>query len=738
VLEVAFYLIRSLFILAIPSERWCRNDGERAVLDAFRSADLVISKGGGFIFGEPRLRSTARLYRVLFPMFLAWRLGRPYALLGQSLGPFGTRAQRWLAGRALAGAHTVGVREMVSGELAHDLGLPQDRVRVVPDLALALPAAPADAEPVRRLLARLATAPRPWVGLTVRAWRDAARVRSDPNRVSGAERAGYLTAVIGLCRHVRGRYGGTVVVWPQSLGPGPLEDDRIIARELVSTAGDAVVCVEDEIPPDVLKTAYAAMDVCVATRLHSALVAMASGVPALVIDYWGPKALGIMAQLGQARFVLPYAGLQTGSLCRLFDALWTERAGLREALLRVIPPLVADIDRAVRALVGDIGGSGLSHEPDADRTLSVLLVGLNSSFGGVEQHLLDLSRGLVARGHRVALVAPRHSTLARLAHRLDRLVIHEVPRSPRSVPIVRRLIARRHPDIVHLHSPRASVFGRLAARLLPASHRRSLVVLSSAHGWISGHLRFRQLMEAVYVRTAGWEDGMIAVAGAVRTILEDHGYRGPVWVVPNGLDPNWRRDVRSQPRRPGAPLRFGYFGRLSQEKGLCTLIDALQRLARQDYQVTIHGEGPMRAEIDRRIAACGLGERVHLTGEVPADAVAGLMAACHVVVLPSLQEGCPYVLLEALGLGLPVLACAVGGVTELIVDGKNGLLVPPGEPKALAAAIERFIDDHGFLERCRHEAGARATAYTADDMVERILSVYRDAFAARPAARGTT
>jgi glycosyltransferase involved in cell wall biosynthesis/polysaccharide pyruvyl transferase WcaK-like protein len=723
--QTAFYLARSVLLLMAPSVRLCRGEAERQILRAFRSADLVVSKGGGFLFGEMRLRSTLRLYREVFPLLLARRLRRPVALLGQSIGPFASDAQRALMRRALNGAVMIGVREAISQDLLRDLGVGGPAVRIVPDLALALPPAEPDDPRLARLASRLEAHPRPWIGLTVRAWR--LHPRDD------ATIENYLAAVDALGRHIRRRYGGTVIVWPQSTGPGAFEDDRRVGQRLGARGHDGLVLVEDEIPAPILKAAYGWMDAFVATRFHSALFAMASGVPSIVIDYWGPKARGIMRQAGQEQFVIPYAAVDPAGLCGLFDALWAERAAVRARLRATIPALVADIEGAVGDLMRPDAAtvdveSRPRPTPGRDRgALAVLLVGLNSSFGGVEQHMLDLGAGLARRGHRVTLAAPAGSAVAALARRRGMIETVEVSRSPLAVPALAALIRRVRPDVVHLHSPRASLLGRIAARLLPFDFRRRLVVLSSAHGWIPRYLRFGSLFEMLYGVTARWEDGIVAVAGAVKATLLDHRYPGEIWTVANGLDPLWGDGIEAAPREPGTPLRLGYFGRLDREKGVGVLVDALRRLDRPAWRLDVYGGGRSGRAVARQIADAGLDGQICLNGAVPRDAVAGVMAACHVVVLPSLQEGSPYVVLEAIRLGVPVVACAVGGVVEMIRNGEDGLLVPPGDAAALADALRRLIDDDRLLDRLRRGARGRRLTYTAEDMVTRLVEVYGEA-----------
>jgi glycosyltransferase involved in cell wall biosynthesis len=385
--------------------------------------------------------------------------------------------------------------------------------------------------------------------------------------------------------------------------------------------------------------------------------------------------------------------------------------------------LIDNVTHTVRALVGlvrpaPVRGGG---------RLGVLLVGLNSGFGGVEQHLVDLSAELVVRGHRVALAAPCASLLAEKIRRGGGVDVYEIPRSPAAVPALRQLILRLRPDVVHLHSPRASVIGRLTARLLPESVRVRTVVLSTAHGWISIRLKLRRLHEALYMWTARWEDGIVAVARAVQTTLVRRGYPGRIWLVPNGINPTRDSEPESSRISASRPFSFGYFGRLEREKGLDGLVDALARLKSSGWRLDIYGTGRDRRRIERRVAAAGLQERVIFLGALAPEAVRSRMVEYQALVLPSLQEGWPYVILDAMSLGVPVVASAVGGVSEMIRDGEDGLLVPPANPEALANALRRMYDDPALLARLSRNARSRIQGLTSVRMTDELMTVYGQA-----------
>jgi glycosyltransferase involved in cell wall biosynthesis len=136
---------------------------------------------------------------------------------------------------------------------------------------------------------------------------------------------------------------------------------------------------------------------------------------------------------------------------------------------------------------------------------------------------------------------------------------------------------------------------------------------------------------------------------------------------------------------------LGTAGRLSAQKALGDTLEALARVP--DVALVVRGDGPERASLERQAAALGLAERVRFLGAGTRDDVVTLFRAVDAALLTSAWENLPHTLLEALAVGTPVVATAVGGIPEIVVDGENGLLVPPRDVDAIAAAIERIARD---------------------------------------------
>lgn len=192
------------------------------------------------------------------------------------------------------------------------------------------------------------------------------------------------------------------------------------------------------------------------------------------------------------------------------------------------------------------------------------------------------------------------------------------------------------------------------------------------------------------------------------------------------------------PRPPADGFALLFVGRLVERKGVRVLLDAVHRLA-ADVTLDVVGDGPERAALAAQAARLGLAARVRFHGTVPAGALAERFARCDALVLPAVvdakgdTEGLGVVLLEALAHGRPVIASDAGGIPDVVRHDDTGVLVPPGDADALAAAIAALAGDPARARRLAESGRAHvARAFSWDSIVERLVRVYADV--ARPRA----
>ena len=358
-------------------------------------------------------------------------------------------------------------------------------------------------------------------------------------------------------------------------------------------------------------------------------------------------------------------------------------------------------------------------------------------FAGTERHMLDLAVALRAAGVEASVGCPVPSPLAERAAAAG---VDAVPLAKRGriglgvVWRLRRLVRAGRVDLIHAHNGRTALQAAMAVRLAG----RGRVVFTQHF------LRPNRLGRSGVVRVlAGglhWWVGrqvsqFVAISAAVRDQMLARGdcAGDRVVTVPNGIADasagslRTAVDVRQELGLVEAARLVVCAARIEAEKGLHTLVQALDghTLDPLSYCI-IAGQGVDSDAVQRSIAAAKLGDRIRLVG-FRAD-VYSLMAAGDVVVLPSPDEPFGLVLVEAMALGRPVVACRHGGPVEIVVDGQTGLLVPPNDPAAMGEAIRRLLDDPVLRQRLG-EAGRRRfeERFTASRMAAATVSVYRRA-----------
>ena len=349
--------------------------------------------------------------------------------------------------------------------------------------------------------------------------------------------------------------------------------------------------------------------------------------------------------------------------------------------------------------------------------------------GGQRQVVL-LMEGLVRRGVDATLAAPETSPLFERARSAGFAVVPLAARNdadPFAVMRLASLLRREHFDILHCHTGRAHGIALLARRFVPGPARPKIVV--------SRRVAFASASFLTRWKFSG-AGRVIAVSRAVKQGLVDAGIDpGRIAVVLDGIpldeaaaDPAERERVRRLFHLASDERLVLQVAHLGAEKGQADLIAAAARIrgAAPDVRVAIVGGGKMRAQLERKAAKAG-DVRILFAGFWPPERISSLLAAAAIFVLPSRQEGLGSILLEAMAAGVPIVAASTGGIPELVRDGSTGLLVPPRNPAALAAAVIRLLGDPALAARLA-AAGLEFVRKqgSADRMVEETLGVYRE------------
>jgi glycosyltransferase involved in cell wall biosynthesis len=329
-------------------------------------------------------------------------------------------------------------------------------------------------------------------------------------------------------------------------------------------------------------------------------------------------------------------------------------------------------------------------------------------------------------------------------HPLASLVRELAPATDvRALAALVTLLRRLRPHLVHARSAKARFLAPLAARLA-----RVPVTLQTVHGWSFNNavdrrrplfVRLERLARTLCDATVLVSQQDLVEGMALGVLPPSAVARGEAIVIRSGidltavtpLDGPARRAFRAAQGVPDTRPVISLVQRLSPPKTPLVFVRALPRILaeRPDAVAWIVGDGPLAASAEQAVTAAGLAGRVVFLGlrkDMP-----DVLSASDVVVHSSIREGLPRVVLEALAVGTPVVATAVGGVPDVLADGVNGLLVPPEDPAALASAVLATLADPAATAR-RVQAGQAAVhPFSARQMLDEQHALYRRLLARR-------
>lgn len=376
------------------------------------------------------------------------------------------------------------------------------------------------------------------------------------------------------------------------------------------------------------------------------------------------------------------------------------------------------------------------------KPLRVLFVIDSAAIGGAEAVVHMLLRAWAARGAACYVACPREGPMVA---RYERCAagIATFPRRlwhPLVILQLARWIRRWQIDVVHTSLYSSDVAGILATRL---SRRARVVAHLVGHDFLvteeRGVRRLRkQCLSWCYRVIYRWADEVVAVSQAVKDDLALRpGIRVPpvkITVIPHSV---WEPDLEiSSEQLAHAKQQLAIqedavvcvtIGTLIPIKGHRYLLEGMPRLVRllPALRCVVIGDGPQRKVLEQAAARLGLNGHVIFAGGVDGPLRNAALHLSRVVVLPSLSEGLSVAILEAMALAKPIVTTDVGGNREAVVDGVNGLLVPPRDPEALAVAMRRLVSDEALAARLG-EAGRRRFRehFSLDQMLQQLETVY--------------
>jgi glycosyltransferase involved in cell wall biosynthesis len=361
----------------------------------------------------------------------------------------------------------------------------------------------------------------------------------------------------------------------------------------------------------------------------------------------------------------------------------------------------------------------------------MLVDNVNEESGGAERFAVGLAAALpeercdvwlcttrVARGPLIAALGDagvRHLHLGRRPGRLDPVAFRPLARTLRSQRI----------DVLHAHMFGSNVWGTLIGRMC-----RVPVVVANETTWSYEGQPLRRALDGQLI--GRFADTFVAVSEADRArmvSIEGVPHEKTV-VIPTAYVPRVgcaRSNLRAELGLGAQDLVIGTIAILRPQKALHVLVDAFAQLARSlpraRLVITGPSPGPVRGELEEQARALGLRKRVHFLGQ--RDDVEAVWRTFDVGAMSSDYEGFPLAAIECLTCGVPLVATAVGGLRDIIEDGRTGVLVPPQDPAALAAALEDLLRDPERRARLGAAGRERAQAFTIERIAARFAELYR-------------
>lgn len=370
------------------------------------------------------------------------------------------------------------------------------------------------------------------------------------------------------------------------------------------------------------------------------------------------------------------------------------------------------------------------------RKIKIIHILSNPNIGGIERMLSDLLPRVNREPFEMAIINLRSESEAYALWDRVNIKYHRIKTPCRllldSIPSLTILLRREMPDIVEIYGLRANIIGRVAARLAGVP-----IVLTGVLSTDDWRRRWHVLLDrATRWAVTAWIPNSQA---CMQSIIVREGHpKNKMKVIYDGIDVEyWKKDVNTTDRSrlrsewgcQKDDIVFATVANLRPDKGIQYLIEAIPIVLEQERRLhfIIVGRDLMRGVVQQRCKDLGIENIVTFTGF--REDIREIYQACDVTVLPSLREGLPICLIEAMAMELPVVATSVSGIPELVVDGETGIIVPPKDVKALSNAMLKIVRDAKKMRNMGLAGRNRVfQMFTIERMLQELMGYYQQLF----------
>ncbi len=340
---------------------------------------------------------------------------------------------------------------------------------------------------------------------------------------------------------------------------------------------------------------------------------------------------------------------------------------------------------------------------------------------GAVINCLEIAKALHVRGHQVTMLTRPNAWVGKRAAAAGIEVLQShLKRYPSELKRVADDIRKRQIDVVHTHMSSANFFGVILRRILGIRN-----VVASAHNrYFQLHWMFNDRVIAVSEATRKFHCRYNGVAKSridvVHNFIDQKRFQD--------LDPRERNDIRNEFGFSPEHRLIGIIGDVIPRKGLIHLVRALPEIVHRvpNVQIVCGGKPNKKYQMRVKAEAENLGVDDYITWLGLRDDVARILAMLDVYALPSLEENLPLSILEAMACGIPVVASAVGGIPECVLDGTTGFLVPPANPKKLGESISTVLCQPQLAQSMGHASSRRVQdQFSIGSQVEKIETIFQ-------------
>lgn len=373
----------------------------------------------------------------------------------------------------------------------------------------------------------------------------------------------------------------------------------------------------------------------------------------------------------------------------------------------------------------------------------VLFVITKSNWGGAQRYVYDLATNLPKENWEIK-IALGGNGLFKEKLETEKIETITIPHLQRDINFLKELLSffslikifnKEKPNIIHLNSSKIGGIGAVAALIHKLwTKNYELKTIFTVHGWAFNEARDFKQKIAIYLSqwiTSVLSDNII--------VLSRHDYRQALgmplikrekfYLIPLGIPKNQMEYLSKQNAQTKLlgkkenSLLIGTIVEFTKNKGLDFLLDAFKNLYSQNLKLVIVGDGEEKERIDKRIEDENLKDKITTCGFVPH--AAKYVKGFDVFVLPSLKEGLPYTILEAMNAGVPVVASSVGGISDLIEHEKGGFLTIPANTNSLAEALKKLLSNEKIRHQFSRESKVRALEkFSFSSMLARTIDLY--------------